>query len=103
MKTQVCIVGGGPSGLLLGQLLHRNGIDSVILERRTKAHVLSRIRAGVLERGLVALLEDAGVADRMRREGIRHDGTLISFDDEMFRVDFTEATGHAAPSTARPK
>jgi p-hydroxybenzoate 3-monooxygenase len=95
MRTQVCIIGGGPSGLLLGQLLHRRGIDSVILERRTKAHVLSRIRAGVLERGLVALLEEAGVADRMRREGIRHDGTLISFDDEMFRVDFVAATGHA--------
>ncbi len=95
MRTQVCIIGGGPSGLLLGQLLHRRGIDSVILERRTKAHVLSRIRAGVLERGLAGLLEEAGVADRMRREGIRHDGTLISFDDEMFRVDFVAATGHA--------
>lgn len=95
MKTQVAIIGGGPSGLLLGQLLHRQGIDTVILERRTREHVLSRIRAGVLERGLVELLREAGVAARLEREGIAHDGTLISFDDEMFRVDFTEATGHA--------
>jgi p-hydroxybenzoate 3-monooxygenase len=94
-RTQVCIIGGGPSGLLLGRLLHRRGIDTVILERRSREHVLGRIRAGVLERGLVSLLEEAGVADRMHREGIRHDGTLISFDDEMFRVDFTAATGHA--------
>jgi p-hydroxybenzoate 3-monooxygenase len=95
MRTQVAIVGGGPAGLLLGRLLHRRGIDTVILERRTRDHVLSRIRAGVLERGLVALLHEAGVADRLQREGIRHDGTLISFDDESFRVDFTAATGHA--------
>jgi p-hydroxybenzoate 3-monooxygenase len=95
LKTQVAIIGGGPSGLLLGQLLLRQGIDTVILERRTRAHVLSRIRAGVLERGLVDLLREAGVADRLEREGIRHDGTLISFDDEMFRVDFAQATGHA--------
>jgi p-hydroxybenzoate 3-monooxygenase len=95
LKTQVAIIGGGPSGLLLGQLLLRQGIDTVILERRTRAHVLSRIRAGVLERGLVDLLREAGVADRLEREGIRHDGTLLSFDDEMFRVDFAQATGHA--------
>jgi len=95
VKTQVAIIGGGPSGLLLGQLLSRHGIDNVILEQRTRAHVLSRIRAGVLERGLVELLREAGVADRLEREGIRHDGALISFDDEMFRVDFTGTTGHA--------
>ncbi len=94
MRTQVAIIGGGPSGLLLGQLLHRAGIDTVVLERRTREHVLSRIRAGVLERGLVDLLREAGVADRLEREGIRHDGTLISFDEEMFRVDFTGTTGH---------
>ncbi|MDG4648762.1 4-hydroxybenzoate 3-monooxygenase [Roseibacterium sp. SDUM158017] len=94
-RTQVAIIGGGPAGLLLGQLLHRRGIDTVILERRSKAHVLSRIRAGVLERGLVELLREAGVGDRVEREGIAHDGTLISFDDEIFRVDFRAATGHA--------
>jgi p-hydroxybenzoate 3-monooxygenase len=95
VKTQVAIIGGGPSGLLLGQLLLRHGIDSVILERRTRTHVLSRIRAGVLERGLVELMREAGVADRLEREGMRHDGTLISFDNDMFRVDFTRHTGHA--------
>jgi p-hydroxybenzoate 3-monooxygenase len=95
MRTQVAIVGGGPSGLLLGQLLHRQGIGTVILERRTKDHVLSRVRAGVLERGLVDLLREAGVADRLEREGLRHAGTLVSYDDEVFRIDFTAATGHA--------
>jgi p-hydroxybenzoate 3-monooxygenase len=95
MRTQVAIIGGGPSGLLLGRLLHRRGIDTVILERRSKAHVLGRIRAGVLERGLVALLTEAGVGERLMREGLRHDGTLLSFDDTMFRVDFVGATGHA--------
>ncbi|MBM7066193.1 4-hydroxybenzoate 3-monooxygenase [Actibacterium sp. 188UL27-1] len=94
MKTQVVIVGGGPSGLLLSQLLHMRGIDSVVLERRTKDYVLGRIRAGVLERGLTDLLREAGVADRMDREGFPHHGTLISYGDEMFRINFSEHTGH---------
>lgn len=93
MKTQVAIIGGGPSGLLLAQLLHTRGIDSVVLERKTKDYVLSRIRAGVLEQGLVKLMEEAGCATRLHAEGIPHDGTLISFGDEMFRIDFTEHTG----------
>jgi len=93
MKTQVAIIGGGPSGLLLSQLLHKRGIESVVLERKTKDYVLGRIRAGVLEKGLVALMEEAGCADRLHAEGILHDGTLISYGDEMFRVDFTEHTG----------
>ena len=93
MRTQVAIIGGGPSGLLLSQLLHRRGIDSVVIERRTKAHVLSRIRAGVLEQGLVGLLEEAGTAERMRREGLRHDGTRIAHSGGSFRIDFAEATG----------
>ncbi|MGC1498277.1 MAG: 4-hydroxybenzoate 3-monooxygenase [Sulfitobacter sp.] len=93
MKTQVAIIGGGPSGLLLAQLLQTRGIDSVVLERKTKGYVLGRIRAGVLEQGLVNLMEEAGCADRLHAEGIRHDGTLISYGDEMFRVDFTEHTG----------
>ncbi len=93
MKTQVAIIGGGPSGLLLAQLLHTRGIDSVVLERKTKDYVLGRIRAGVLEQGLVSLMEEAGCADRLHAEGIPHDGTLISYGDEMFRVDFTEHTG----------
>lgn len=93
MKTQVAIIGGGPSGLLLAQLLHTRGIDSVVLERKTKDYVLSRIRAGVLEQGLVKLMEEAGCADRLHAEGILHDGTLVSYGDEMFRIDFTEHTG----------
>ncbi|MBF9060927.1 4-hydroxybenzoate 3-monooxygenase [Rhodobacterales bacterium HKCCSP123] len=93
MKTQVAIIGGGPSGLLLSQLLHRSGIESVVLERKTKDHVLGRIRAGVLEQGLVRLMEEAGCADRLHAEGYVHDGTLISYGEEMFRIDFTEHTG----------
>jgi p-hydroxybenzoate 3-monooxygenase len=93
MKTQVVIIGGGPAGMLLGQLLHVAGIDTVVLERKTRAYVLSRIRAGVLEQGLVDLMTQAGCADRLAREGIRHDGTLISYGKEMFRVDFVAHTG----------
>ena len=93
MRTQVAIIGGGPSGLLLSQLLHRQGIGSVVLERKSQAHVLSRIRAGVLEQGLVRLLEEAGCADRLHAEGYAHDGTLISHGDEMFRIDFRALTG----------
>lgn len=93
MRTQVAIIGGGPSGLLLSQLLHTRGIDSVILERRTRDHVLARIRAGVLEQGLVRLLEEAGCADRLHAEGFVHQGALIAYGDTMFRVDFTEHTG----------
>ena len=93
MRTQVAIIGGGPSGLLLGQLLHNEGIDTVILERQTRTHVLSRIRAGVLEQGFVALMRQAGVSGRLDREGIRHDGVVISWDQEQLRVDFTALTG----------
>ena len=93
MRTQVAIVGGGPSGLLLSQLLHRCGIDSVVLERRTRDHVLSRIRAGVLERGVVDLMREAGISERMEREGLAHDGTLIAYGDEMFRIDFKKHAG----------
>lgn len=93
MKTQVAIIGGGPSGLLLSQLLHTRGIDSAVLERKTKDYVLARIRAGVLEQGLVGLMEQAGCAERMHAEGFPHDGTLISYGDEMFRVDFAKHTG----------
>ncbi|MBU2980234.1 4-hydroxybenzoate 3-monooxygenase [Lentibacter algarum] len=93
MKTQVAIIGGGPSGLLLAQLLHTRGIESVVLERKTKDYVLGRIRAGVLEQGLVSLMEEAGCAERLHAEGIPHDGTLISYGDELFRVDFNDLTG----------
>ncbi|WP_349364927.1 MAG: 4-hydroxybenzoate 3-monooxygenase [Roseitalea porphyridii] len=93
MRTQVCIIGGGPSGLLLSQLLHRRGIESVILERQTRDYVLGRIRAGVLEQGLLRLMDEAGVGGRMRREGFEHAGTLIAYGEEMFRIDFVEHTG----------
>ena len=93
MRTQVVIIGGGPSGLLLGQLLHRNGIEAVVLERKTRDYVLGRIRAGVLETGLVRLMEEAGVADRLHREGFVHDGTQVAWDGGMFHIDFRELTG----------
>ena len=93
MRTQVCIIGGGPSGLLLGQLLHTIGVDTIVLERQTKDYVLSRIRAGVLERGFQDLMIQAGVGERMLRDGIIHDGTLLSNGDEKVRIDFKALTG----------
>ncbi|MBU3029014.1 4-hydroxybenzoate 3-monooxygenase [Paracoccus marinaquae] len=93
MRTQVVIIGGGPSGLLLGQLLHQRGIEAVVLERKTRDYVLGRIRAGVLEAGLVKLMEEAGVADRLYAEGYLHDGTQIACDGEMFHIDFKKLTG----------
>lgn len=93
MRTQVVIIGGGPSGLLLGQLLHKQGIEAVVLERKTRDYVLGRIRAGVLETGLVRLMEEAGVADRLHKEGYVHDGTQVAFGGEMFHVDFKALTG----------
>jgi p-hydroxybenzoate 3-monooxygenase len=93
MRTQVAIIGGGPSGLLLGQLLHQRGIDTVVIERKTRDYVLGRIRAGVLEQGLVGLMEEAGCADRLHAEAILHDGTLISHGDTLFHIDFAAHTG----------
>ncbi|WP_299743840.1 4-hydroxybenzoate 3-monooxygenase [uncultured Tateyamaria sp.] len=92
MRTQVVIVGGGPSGLLLGQLLYKAGIETIVLECKSREYVLGRIRAGVLERGLVGLMGQAGVDARMKAEGFAHDGTLIAYDNDMFRVDFTTHT-----------
>lgn len=92
-KTQVGIVGCGPAGLLLGQLLHRAGIDAVILERRGRTYVEGRIRAGVLEQGTVDLLHEAGVADRLDRQGLRHGGFDIAGDGRRKRIDLEELTG----------
>ena len=93
MRTQVVIVGGGPSGMLLGQLLHLNGIDTIVLERRTKAHVLSRIRAGILEQGMVELMHKAGVGARLERESFHHEGTQIAHNDRMFGINFEQLIG----------
>jgi p-hydroxybenzoate 3-monooxygenase len=91
-RTQVAIIGAGPSGLLLGQLLRNAGIDNVIFERRSGEYVLSRIRAGVLEQTTVDLLDAAGVGERMRREGLLHDGIELSFGGERHRIDFRSLT-----------
>ena len=93
MRTQVAIIGGGPSGLLLGQLLHKAGIDTVILERQSRAHVLGRIRAGVLEAGLVGLMNEAGVGARLQRESFLHHGTNIAYPGGVFHLDFKELIG----------
>ncbi len=93
MRTQVCIIGGGPSGLLLSELLYRHGIDSVVLERQSRTHVLGRIRAGVLEFGTVELLRRAGVGARMDRQGIIHDGIVVAAEGRAFRVDFRQHVG----------
>ena len=92
-KTQVAIVGGGPAGSLLGYLLHRLGIDCVVLELRTKEYVLSRVRAGVVEFGSGEILEGAGLGDRMKREGFIHEGVNLAFGDQMLRIDFKRLTG----------
>lgn len=93
MRTQVCIIGGGPSGLLLSQLLHLKGIDTIVLERQSRAYVLSRIRAGVLETGLCDLLRKAGAGERMDREGFIHGGTLLAAEGRKFRIDFDGLIG----------
>lgn len=87
MKTQVCIIGGGPSGLMLSQLLHLQGIETVVLERQSREYVLSRIRAGVLENGFTELLRKAQCGDRMDKEGEIHDGFFIAHSGKLDRVD----------------
>jgi p-hydroxybenzoate 3-monooxygenase len=93
MRTQVGIVGAGPAGLTLGRLLELEGIESVILEDRSREYVEARIRAGVLEQGVADLLVAAGVGDRMRREGIVHHGIELQFEGERHRIAFDELTG----------
>ncbi|MBB6368772.1 p-hydroxybenzoate 3-monooxygenase [Xanthomonas sacchari] len=96
MRTQVAIVGAGPAGLLLGQLLHGHGIDTVIVERQTPEHVLSRIRAGVLEQGTADLLCAAGAGARMQREGIVHHGFELALEQRRERIELSAATGGRA-------
>jgi len=95
MKTQIAIIGAGPAGLLLSHLLHLNGIESVILESRTRAEIESTIRAGVLEQGTMDVLVEAGVGARMLKEGTLHHGIELAFGGRRHRIDLTELTGRA--------
>ena len=92
-RVQVLIIGSGPAGLLLGQLLHNIGVETLILERQSQEYVLSRIRAGVLEQGTPELLELAGCGERMRVEGIIHSGFDLAFDGQRYRIDLQEMSG----------
>jgi len=94
-RTQVAIIGAGPSGLLLSQLLHQHGVDSVVLERRSREYVAGRIRAGVLEQGTVDLLVQANAGERMLNERLVHDGFALGFAGKSFRVDLRGLTGNA--------
>lgn len=119
MHTQVGIIGAGPAGLLLGQLLHLKGIDSVILERRDQEYVIDRVRAGVLEQFTADLMSQLGVGDRLQREGMRHEDVYLAFNGKRHHVPLAELTGgkgiyvygqnevvkdlmHARLSTGRP-
>ncbi|KQQ96952.1 4-hydroxybenzoate 3-monooxygenase [Massilia sp. Leaf139] len=95
MRTQVAIIGAGPAGLLLSHLLHLQGIESIVLEMRSRADIEATIRAGVLEQGSMDILNQAGVGERMRREGALHHGFEFAFGGERHRIDLTELTGHA--------
>lgn len=96
IRTQIAIIGSGPSGLFLGALLDSAGIDAVIVERSSKEHVLSRVRAGVLEQGTVSLLEKVGAAKRLHSEGLVHEGFAITREHETHRVDLKRLTGGKA-------
>jgi p-hydroxybenzoate 3-monooxygenase len=95
-RTQIGIVGAGPAGLLLGHLLHLNGIDSVIVENRSREYVIDRVRAGVLEQGTVDLLNAMGVGAGLRRAGLRHEGLHVSFQGTRHRIDLADLTGGKA-------
>ncbi len=96
LRTQVAIIGAGPAGLMLGHLFHLRGIDSIILENRSQEYVIARVRAGVLEQGTVDLMNEVGVGDRLRREGLRHAGIHIAFDGARHRIDMAALTGGRA-------
>src|SRR5262245_65390399 len=92
-RTQVAIIGAGPAGLVLAHLLHLRGIDSVVLERQTREHVEKRIRAGVLEHGTVDLLREVGLADRLLRERMIHEGLELLFEREGHRIPLADLAG----------
>src|SRR5919199_3821545 len=96
MRTQVAIIGAGPAGLMLSHLLHRQGVDSIVLERHDRAYVERRIRAGVLEQGTVDLLNAAEIGERMRREGLIHRGLYLQFERQRQRIAMSELTGGGA-------
>jgi p-hydroxybenzoate 3-monooxygenase len=96
MRTQVAIIGAGPAGMFLAHLLHQAGVGAVVLERRDRAYVEGRVRAGVLEHITTGLMAQLGLADRLHREGLVHAGTRISLDGESFRIDLAELTGGAS-------
>lgn len=91
--TSVCIIGAGPAGLLLSQMLANAGIDTIVLDRKDRAYIEGRVRAGVLEQGTVDALKEAGVADRLLREGLPHEGFDLAFDGDRHRIDITRLTG----------
>jgi p-hydroxybenzoate 3-monooxygenase len=95
VRTQIGIVGAGPAGLLLGRLLHLQGIESVVLERRDRGYVEARVRAGVLEHGTAQTLREAGVGERMDAKGMQHDGTELRFARARHRIDFAGLTGRS--------
>src|SRR5580698_5494876 len=96
MRTQVGIVGAGPAGLMLSHLLHLAGVESVILECRSRRYIEDRVRAGVLEQGTVDLMIETGLGDRLRREGLRHDGVWFSFGGRRHRVPLSDLTNGRA-------
>jgi len=95
VRTQVAIVGGGPAGLLLSHLLHREGIDSVVLEAKSRDYVVHRVRAGVLEQATVELLSDVGLGERLHREGLVHHGIELRYDGRSHRIPLTDLTGRS--------
>src|SRR3954463_15240925 len=96
IRTQVAIIGAGPAGLMLGHLLHRYGIDSAIVENREQDYVIERVRAGVLEQATTDVMAASGVGDRLRREGMRHEGVQIAFNGRRHRIDLAANTGGRA-------
>jgi p-hydroxybenzoate 3-monooxygenase len=94
MKTQVTIIGAGPSGLILSRYLAKHGIESIVLEDRTREYVESRIRAGLLETQTVSLMEELGLADRLKKEGLEHDGIYLQLERERVRIDLKELIGY---------
>ena len=96
MRTQVGIVGAGPAGLMLSHLLHRQGIESIVIESRTRSHCEERVRAGVLEQGTVDLLIETGLGDRLRREGLIHHGIELRFNRRRHRINMFDLTGGRA-------